>query len=226
MMDLNAFRWPDLELICSDMGISIVGVRRKPPIIEAIRQSGADDDKLRECWERFQSERPEGRELAEKQKVEAREREKRAEAREHEKHEIEMRRLKFQLAKINVKPSTRGQEGWKMKNLLQPYKMGEDMGLFLVNFERACERAECSRESWPQRLLTVLPCDAAGVVARLTREESEDYDKVKLSLLNKYRLSTEAFRKRFRAWYKNHVFATPDRYKTLLLSLTISVHPL
>lgn len=85
-----------------------------------------------------------------------------------------------------------------MSKLLQPYKIGGDVGLIRVNFERTCEKMRFERESWPQRLLTVLPCEAADVIARLSREEAEDYERVKAALLRKYRLSKEEFRQRFR----------------------------
>ncbi|CAN7941040.1 unnamed protein product [Ixodes hexagonus] len=85
-----------------------------------------------------------------------------------------------------------------MSKLMQPVKVSEDIGLFRVNFERTCEKMSFVRSSWPQRLLTLLPCEAADVVARLSKEDAEDYAKVKASLLRKYRLSTEAFRQCFR----------------------------
>lgn len=44
----------------------------------------------------------------------------------------------------------------------------------------------------------MLPCEAAEVVARLSLKEADDYAVVKASLLRKYRLTTEAFRQRFR----------------------------
>ncbi|KAH7932760.1 hypothetical protein HPB49_002320 [Dermacentor silvarum] len=46
---------------------------------------------------------------------------------------------------------------FKMTEVMRPYKLGEGMGLFLVNFERTCEKQRFSRESWRQRLLTLLP---------------------------------------------------------------------
>ncbi|CAN7949237.1 unnamed protein product [Ixodes hexagonus] len=98
-------------------------------------------------------------------------------------------------------PSTEGSPGaprLKMKDLLQPFKIKGDIGLFLVNFERTCEKMKYARDSWPQWLLTVLPCEAADTMARLKRAEADDYDKVKSALLKKYRLSTDAFRRRFR----------------------------
>ncbi|KAH7974189.1 hypothetical protein HPB49_011824 [Dermacentor silvarum] len=85
---------------------------------------------------------------------------------------------------------------------MRTYKLREDIGLFLVNFKRAYKKQGFSRESWPQRLLTLLPGEAMGVSARLTREDAEDYKKVKSSLLRKYRLSAEAFQRKFREMEK------------------------
>lgn len=67
-----------------------------------------------------------------------------------------------------------------------------------MNFERACERENHARDSWPARLMTVLPCEAADSIARLSAEHAKCYDKVKQCLLKRFRLSAEAFRLRFR----------------------------
>ncbi|CAN7978886.1 unnamed protein product [Ixodes persulcatus] len=123
-MDLKALRKPDLESICLEMGIDIAGLKRKPLIMDAIHRSGADGDELQECWEFIQ----------EREK-------KRAGGRKETRGK---RKGAERLARANGKPSSVGQQGWKMKNLLQPYRVGEDIGLFLVNFERACERASFS----------------------------------------------------------------------------------
>lgn len=76
--------------------------------------------------------------------------------------------------------------------------MAGTIALFLVNFKRTCEKAGFSPESSPQKLLTLLPCEAANVIARLNKEDAEACDKVKGAVLHKYRLSTEAFRQRLR----------------------------
>ncbi|CAN7941106.1 unnamed protein product [Ixodes hexagonus] len=89
-------------------------------------------------------------------------------------------------------------ESYQMKKLMQPFKVGEDMGLFIVNFERTCEKLSFAPDTWPQRLLTLLPCEAAEVDARLSARDADDYYKVKSTLLKRYRLSAEAFRQRFR----------------------------
>ncbi|KAH7948206.1 hypothetical protein HPB52_019398 [Rhipicephalus sanguineus] len=83
-----------------------------------------------------------------------------------------------------------------MEDLLQPFEIGQDIALFLVDFERTCEKAGFSLESWPQELPTLLPCEAADVIARLKRKDAVSYDKVKEALLRKCRLSEKAFRQR------------------------------
>ncbi|KAM7313550.1 uncharacterized protein ISCGN_003411 [Ixodes scapularis] len=211
-MDLNKLRRPDLILLSKELGLDLGGVQRKPLIIEAIRASGADDVELRECWElieeRIKKEEERVKKEEERQEREIAEREReRLYRRESEERELERKKLELQIAQVEAEragretPSSRVGQATprlKMKDLLQPFKIKEDIGLFLVNFERTCEKMDYSRDTWPQWLLTVLPCEAADVVARLERAEADDYDKVKSALLKKYRLSADAFRRRFR----------------------------
>lgn len=81
---------------------------------------------------------------------------------------------------------------------MQPFSVGNDISLYLVNFERTCINAGFGKDTWSQRLLTLLPNEAADVIARMTVEEARDYDKVKLQLRQRYSLSTEALRLKFR----------------------------
>ncbi|CAN7950164.1 unnamed protein product [Ixodes hexagonus] len=111
--------------------------------------------------------------------------------------EIERQRLDLQNRRAGAPERASETESYQMKKLMQPFKVGEDMGLFIVNFERTCEKLSFAPDTWPQRLLTLLPCEAAEVVARLSARDADDYDKVKSSLLKRYRLSAEAFRQRF-----------------------------
>ncbi|KAG0416399.1 hypothetical protein HPB47_006444 [Ixodes persulcatus] len=70
------------------------------------------------------------------------------------------------------------------------------------------------------RLLTLLPCEAADLVSRFIKEYAEDYAKVKASLLRKYRLSTEAFRQRFRNIPKKAGQGYPEFAYSLRANLT------
>ncbi|KAH9367909.1 hypothetical protein HPB48_008371 [Haemaphysalis longicornis] len=52
-----------------------------------------------------------------------------------------------------------------MKDLMQAFKVEEDMGLFLGNFERTSEKVDFPGDAEPQSLLTLLPSQEADVVA-------------------------------------------------------------
>ncbi|XP_077562560.1 uncharacterized protein LOC144178493 [Haemaphysalis longicornis] len=208
-MNLKALKKPQLLELAKELRLDVTDALRKPELIQAIFAVGADDDKLSECIELIN-----GRETAKRQAAEAeaeaeRQREEREDRkREQERqHELEMKRLDVQASRPrresdssapSVQSAATERPTLRMCDLMRPYKVGEDIGLFLVNFERTCERAQFSRDSWPQKLLTLLPGEASDVMARLPKEEAEDYEKVKSSLLRKYRLSAEAFRQKFR----------------------------
>ncbi|CAN7951603.1 unnamed protein product, partial [Ixodes pacificus] len=200
-MNLSSLGKADLILICEELGVEGVRNKTKALIIEAIKATGADADELAESLGLAKD--------RQKEKLEERERSDRIRREELEleikrqEQEIELKKLNLELKKCPSDDGGAGSGGgdrisFKMKNLMQPYKVGEDIGLFLVNFERTCEKVAFARHTWPQRLLTLLPCQAADVVARLSKEDAENYDVVKSNLLKRYRLSTEAFRLRFR----------------------------
>lgn len=234
-MNLNSLRKPELLRICEELGVDVRGVKRKPLIIQAILDIGADDAELSECWSEVQKTDKEKKELEERDRSEGLQRQEaeckrqeaeckrqEAECKRQEaesklrEQELELKRLDLELVRERSdregSPVSSKGEGhsFKMKNLMQPFKIGEDIGLFLVNFERTCEKVGFTRQTWPQRLLTLLPCPAAEVVARLEKDEAEDYDRVKSSLLKKYRLSAEAFRQRFRGAEKKASESFPE----------------
>ncbi|XP_064474611.1 uncharacterized protein LOC135388765 isoform X1 [Ornithodoros turicata] len=188
-MKLDSLKKDDLLEICEDLGIDTSKLKRKPHIIEAILSADIDDDEVEETWQMIRDRR---------------ERKEREYAQQKELLDIQ---LKLQVARNEEAdkiaetsfPQVMQVESFKMTNFMQPYKLGEDIGMYLVNFERTCERQHFVKSSWPQRLLTLLPGETADVLARMPKDESEDYDKVKSSLLRKYRLSAEAFRQRFRS---------------------------
>lgn len=70
-------------------------------------------------------------------------------------------------------------DSYHMNKLMHPFKEGEDFGLFLVNFERTCKKLNFAPDTWSQRLLTVLPCDAAEVRVRLSARDADDHEKAK-----------------------------------------------
>lgn len=55
---------------------------------------------------------------------------------------------------------------YDMRNFLQAFSVRSELGFFLTNFERACVGMGSEESSWPLRLLSVLPAEAADVLAR------------------------------------------------------------
>ncbi|KAH6932703.1 hypothetical protein HPB50_008816 [Hyalomma asiaticum] len=198
-MDLSKLRKPDLVMLCEEMGIEVATLRRKPILIHALEDSGADEEELSECWALIQERMKRESEDKERETV------RRKEEAEIQIREIERLRLQLQIVEAKCASSVREENGdiqadarLSKRDLLQPYKMSEDIALFLVNFERTCARVGFDRATWPQKLLTVLPCEAADTLARLPETDADDYNKIKAALLKKFRLSAEAFRRRFR----------------------------
>lgn len=106
--------------------------------------------------------------------------------------EVELKLKEMQLHSLERTDS------FDMRGYMQPFKAGSDITLYLVNFERTCTRAALAEETWSQRLLTLLPNEAADVIARMPDEDARDYNKVKLQLRRRYSLSTDALRMKFR----------------------------
>ncbi|XP_077501241.1 uncharacterized protein LOC144112039 [Amblyomma americanum] len=193
-MDLMKLLRSDLLSLCDELGVDVEKMKKSH--ICTLLLETANEETVSDTWELLKNEETERkREENERQRLAA------------EREERELRRL--QLANDQKKlecESSRGMtpervsqaESFPMDRLMQPYKIGEDLGYYLVNFERTCEKRGYAKETWPQKLLMVLPCEAATIVARLDAKDANDYEKVKASLLRKYRLSAEEFRQRFR----------------------------
>ncbi|KAG0443861.1 hypothetical protein HPB47_014447 [Ixodes persulcatus] len=181
-MELQRLLKSELLDLCEELGVEAGTSMKKMELVKAIQEEGLDNDEIEVMWKRIRNRNEDEAKFKEL--------------------ELEKLRLEVELRKTNGGPEMEvagSRNLYDMSKLIQPFKVGQDMGLYLVNFERACERARFNRDSWPRRLLGVLPCEAAGVIARLTAEEADDYECVKGCLLKKYRLSAEAFRQKFRS---------------------------
>lgn len=203
-MDLRRLTKSDLLLLCDELGVDVDKEMKKPAIQKAIKESENDDESIRIAWEVLQD--AQKRELEQKKLELEREERLREHERQQQKHEKEMAEIQVEILKSRAAAGIEGDnlvrpsevEPCRMDQWIKPYKMGEDIALFLVHFERTCERGKFSPSTWSQRLVTLLPCEAANVVARLSVSDAEDYGKVKATLLKRYRISSEAFRQRFR----------------------------
>lgn len=206
-MDLLKLRKEELLELSRALEIDIPKAVRKADLIAEIAKTTPDDE-IQDVWNSIveKKEKEAAREADEQEQRRQNERQAAREAAEQERQadlkreELALRRLELErgAAGFNVTGYGEGRESFKMSKYMQPFKVEDDIGLYLVNFERTCERMSFHRNTWPQRLLTLLPGEAAEVMARLSTSEAANYDVVKISLLRKYRLSAEAFRLKFR----------------------------
>ncbi|CAN7948483.1 unnamed protein product [Ixodes hexagonus] len=186
-MDLQRLLKSELLDLYEELGVDAGTPMKKAEIVKAIQGESLDNNEIESMWNRIKKRKDDEAKFKEL--------------------ELEKLRLEVELRRTNGGSGTElagNRNLYDMSKLIQPFKVGQDMGLYLVNFERACERARFNRDSSARRLLSVLPCEAAGVIARLSVEDSDDYERVKSCLLQRYRLSAEAFRQKFRSVTKNY----------------------
>ncbi|KAH6935106.1 hypothetical protein HPB50_003422 [Hyalomma asiaticum] len=100
-MDLGKLRKPDLVMLCEEMGIEVATLRRKPLLIQAIEDSGADEEELSECWELIQERMKRESEDKERETV------RRKEEAEIQIREIERLRLQLQIVEAKCASSYR-----------------------------------------------------------------------------------------------------------------------
>ncbi|XP_064469791.1 uncharacterized protein LOC135384523 [Ornithodoros turicata] len=74
----------------------------------------------------------------------------------------------------------------------------DDLDAYLLRFERLATGQRWPKEQWATALSVCLAGESLGVFARLTPEDSANYDQVKKALLQRFRLTAEGFRERFR----------------------------
>lgn len=74
----------------------------------------------------------------------------------------------------------------------------DDIEAFLETFERVAKAAQCSRDKWPFVLGPYLTGDAQATVKALSKEGAADYDRSKAAILDRYTITPETHRQRFR----------------------------
>ncbi|XP_042144130.1 uncharacterized protein LOC121834502 [Ixodes scapularis] len=175
-MDLDSLLKLELLAVAEELGLDESKAMRKPDIVKTILGCGAGDDEIAEAVDE-----------AKKRRLE----EERDE--QLKQQQLEQLKLTLEMTAVGVAKAV----NYDMRSFLQPFSVGSELGFFLTNFERTCVRMDFEESSWRQRLLSVLPAEAADVLARLLPEETENYAVVKGALLRKYKLSPEAFRLKF-----------------------------
>ena len=82
------------------------------------------------------------------------------------------------------------------------FKEGEDVEAYLRTFERLAAANKWPADTWAPRLAAVLTGKAREAYALMPVGDIESYDKVKITVLKKYNLGSEAYREKFRTTAK------------------------
>ena len=159
----------------------------------------------REQEERTERDRPnEQQKLIKEQEFELR-------ARELE-HEKAMMEMKLQLSEMEGKKSSYDRQGYmgspKMTvpaPMMPPFSAGEDLNAYLQRFERFARAQAWSHEDYATNLSSCLSGEALEVYSRLSPDDSLDYDKLKEALLQRFQLTEEGFRRKFRRGNRRRV---------------------
>ena len=83
----------------------------------------------------------------------------------------------------------------------------DELGSYLLRFERYTENASWEKDTWAIKLSALLTGRAMDVYTRMSDADASDYDKLKKALLTRYNYTEDGYRKRFRE-------ATPETEET------------
>ena len=87
----------------------------------------------------------------------------------------------------------------------------DDLDAYLQRFERFVETAKWKKDGWASKLSALLSGRALEVYSRLSEDAAKDYDKVKISLMKRYDLTKDGYRRKFRA-SKPEVDESPEQF--------------
>lgn len=82
---------------------------------------------------------------------------------------------------------------------LLPLTGEDDIEHFLATFERMAHVCHWPKDGWAVRLVPLLTGKARSAYVSMDIQDSEDYDKVKVSILSKYEITPETYRQQFRS---------------------------
>ncbi|XP_035986169.1 uncharacterized protein LOC118559583 [Fundulus heteroclitus] len=88
--------------------------------------------------------------------------------------------------------------GWKGPKM-QPYNEGEDIEHYLTTFERIAHACQWPQDEWALHLAPLLTGKARSAYVAMDMDDTMDYAKVKCAVLQKYEISEETYRLRFRS---------------------------
>ena len=171
---------------------------------EARRQAAAEERRAAAEQEeaRRQAAAEERRAAAEQEEAKRRHEAEQEEARRR--HELEMKRLEVEVA--NTPPSHNSSlastenTGSGKAPKLPPFKDGQDeLDSYLLRYERFAKNQKWDKSLWASYLSALLSGAALDVYSRMSDEAAVNYDMLKEALLNRYGLTEDGYRHKFRS---------------------------
>jgi len=80
---------------------------------------------------------------------------------------------------------------------MSPFSERDEMDAYLYRFERCAELQRWPRDAWATYLAGLLTGKALDVYARLTPDQSRNYETLKSALLKRYAMTSDGYRKKF-----------------------------
>lgn len=94
--------------------------------------------------------------------------------------------------------SSTTRNSWKGPKM-QPYTDGEDIEHYLCTFERIAHACQWPCDEWALRLAPLLTGKARSAYVAMDIDDTMNYNRVKRAVLQKFEISTETYRRRFRS---------------------------
>ncbi|XP_069836811.1 uncharacterized protein [Dendropsophus ebraccatus] len=135
-------------------------------------------------------------------------------------HQLELARAQ---RSSNFPPNRESSETGHLKPRLDHFPVMEkdgDLDTFLRGFEKICRQYQLPCEQWARYLTPGLRGKALEVFVSLPRDKDGDYEAIKQALIQKYNLSPEMYRKRFRAMQRG----PHDSYSDVVDGLNTNFH--
>ena len=116
-------------------------------------------------------------------------------------YELEMARLKVEESKnLSSLNETSANQVHIKSAKLPPFDDANDsIDAYLTRFEKYHQVVKTDRQNWAIYLAALLKGKALDVYSRLSSDEANDYDTLKLALLRRYQLTEEGLKKKFYA---------------------------
>ena len=109
-----------------------------------------------------------------------------------------MKRLELNVATPGTPQEPRSDQSARAPKLPAFNENTDKMDAYLERFERFAKNNKWQEDVWATRLSALLTGKSLEFYSRLSREEADDYRKLKLALLRHYDYTEEGYRRKFR----------------------------